>query len=97
MSIWSFKINRYPDGGIIKHKGHICAHGGIQKWGVDYCNTYSPVATCISVRAMLTLIIIGELHSKSVDFVLAYTQSDVKSELFMELPIDFGVEEAHLI
>ena len=49
----------------------------------------------MSVRAMLTLTIIRELHTKSVDFVLAYTQADVKSEIFMKLPIGFGVEGAH--
>ena len=49
------------------------------------------------VKAMLTLSILREIHTKSVDFVLAYTQVDVKSEIFMELPIDFGVEGDHPI
>ena len=41
---------------------------------------------------MITLI---ELQTKSVDIFLAYTKSDVKSELFMELPIGFGVKGDH--
>ena len=45
--------------------------------------------------AMLTLRILRELHTKSVDFVPAYTQADVKSEIFMELPIGLGGEGAH--
>ena len=36
-------------------------------------------------------------HTKSVDFFLAYTQADVKSEIFMEPPIGFGVEGGHPI
>ena len=39
----------------------------------------------MSVRSMLTKTIIRELHNKSVDFVLDYTQSDVKTEIFMEI------------
>ena len=37
-----------------------------------------PVVNWMSVRATITLIILRELHIKSVDFVLAYTQYDVK-------------------
>ena len=40
---------------------------------------------------MLTLGILREIHTKSVYFVLDYTQAGVKSEIFMELPMDFGV------
>ena len=49
----------------------------------------------MSVRAMLTLSILRELHTKPVDFVLTYNQTDVKSEIFMELPIGFGFEGSH--
>ena len=49
----------------------------------------------MSVRSMLALRILRELHTKSVHFVLAYTHTDVKSEIFMEIPIVFGVEGDH--
>ena len=51
----------------------------------------------MSVRAMVTLIILRELHTKSVDFFLVYTQADVKTYILMELPIYFGVEGYHPI
>ena len=80
---------------LIKHKAHLCAHGGMQKRGVNYVETYSPVINLMSVRDMITLSIIRDLHTKSVYFFLAYTQVYEKTEIFMELPIDFGVEGAH--
>ena len=67
----------------------------MQKLGVNYWETYSPVVYWMSVRAILTLRILRELHTKSVYFVLACTQADVKSEIFMELPILFGFEGDH--
>jgi hypothetical protein len=36
MSIWSFKRKQYLDGTLIKHKAHLCAHGGMQTWGQNY-------------------------------------------------------------
>ena len=42
--------------------------------------------------AMLTISIIIEIHTKSVDFVLAHTEADVKKDIFIEIPISFLVE-----
>ena len=56
---------------------------------------YSPVVNWMSVRSMLTLNILRELHTKSVDFSLAYTQDNVKTEIFTEPLIYFGVEGDH--
>ena len=50
----------------------------MKQWGVSYWEIHSPVANWISVKAMLTLIILREIHIKSVDFVLAYAKADVK-------------------
>ena len=47
------------------------------------------------VRAMLTLSILIDLNTKSVGFVLDYTQADVKTYILMKLTICFGFEGAH--
>ena len=78
MSIWSFKRKRDPYGSLIKHKSCLCTHGGMEKWRMNYCETYSPVVNWMSVRAIITMINLRELHTKLVDFALAYTQVDVK-------------------
>ena len=51
----------------------------------------------MSVRSMLALSMFRELHTKSVDFFIAHTQADVKSEIFIELPIGLRVEGDHPI
>ena len=58
ISIWHFNRKRSPYGGLIKHKSHLCPHGVIHKWGVNYWKTYSPVVNWMSVKAILTMIII---------------------------------------
>ena len=35
-AIWAFKQKRFPDGCINKHKARLCAHGGMQQYGVNY-------------------------------------------------------------
>ena len=43
LSVWAFKVKRLPDGRIIKYKARLNAHGGMQRWGIDYWETYAPV------------------------------------------------------
>ena len=88
-AIWSFKRKRFPDGRLNKHKARICAHGGMQQWGENYWETYSPVVNMISVKLLL---VIAKLHghiSKSIDFVLAFPQAELDEDIWMELPLGF--------
>ena len=51
---------------------------GHAKWGVIYWETIFTSVNWISVRDMFNLRILRDIHSRYVDFVLAYNQADVK-------------------
>ena len=74
-AIWSLKRKRRPDGTLVKHKARLCAHGGMQQWGTNYWETYSPVINMVTVRLILLLARIYKLDSKGIDFVLAFKQT----------------------
>ena len=78
-------------GKVTKYKSRICAHGGMQEKGINYWEKYAPVVQWISVSIMLTLAAIENLHTKSIDFVLAYPQADIDVDIYMELPQGFNV------
>jgi len=54
-SKWVFHIKRMADGSIDKHKAHLIAWGFMQVYGLDYFNTYSPVARLTSIRLILVI------------------------------------------
>jgi hypothetical protein len=87
MSIWSFKRKQYPNGTLDKHKARLCAHGGMQKWDQNYWETYSLVVNRASVRLILAIAKVHSLSSKSIDFVLAFCQADLKIPVYMQLAI----------
>ena len=89
LSVWAFKVKRYPNGRILKHKARLNAHGGMQRWVVDYWETYATVVNWISVRLLLILSVIHNLDTKSIDFVLAFLQATLERDVFMELPYGF--------
>jgi hypothetical protein len=86
-AIWSFKRKRRPDGTVSKHKARLCAHGGMQVHGDTFWETYAPVVNWMSVRLMLTFSEIHQLHTRSIDFTLAFPQANVKVDIYMELPL----------
>ena len=71
----------------MKHKYRLCVHGVTKIWGVDHWETYPTVVNWISVRSLLAIPSIHELTSKSIDFVLAFTQSELDMDIFMDIPL----------
>jgi hypothetical protein len=96
-AIWSFKRKRRPDGSLLKHKARLCAHGGMQVHGVNYWDTYAPVVNWITIRMMLTLSVIHELYTTSIDFTLAFPQADIETTIFMEIPLGCVVPEGDYV
>ena len=95
LAIWSFKRKRLPDGSISKYKARLCAHGGMQRWGENYWETYAPVVNWISIRVLLILSLIFDLKTRSLDFVLAFPQAKLDVDIFMELPVGFETAEGN--
>ena len=94
-SIWSFKRKRTPAGELMKHKARLCAHGGMQQWGENYWETYSPVVNMLTVRLLLLICKIHNLESRSIDFVLAFPQAELEEDIWMELPLGVDVGEEY--
>jgi hypothetical protein len=54
------------------------------KKGIHYTETYAPIATWNSIRLLLTLTAVHRWHTKTMDYVLAYTQAPVEKDLYMK-------------
>lgn len=96
MAVWSFKRKRDPFGRITKYKARLCCHGGQTIKGVHYEETFSPVVAWSTVRMMLTLAIINGWHARQIDFVLAFPQAKVRTDIYMNVPDKFEVRNGKL-
>jgi hypothetical protein len=88
-AVWAMKRKSRPDGTLLKHKARLCAGGHRQIYEVNYWDTYSPVVQWATVRLLLVLAALEGLHTRQVDFVLAFPQADLDVLIYMQLPQGF--------
>jgi hypothetical protein len=95
-AIWSFRRKRAPDWTVIKYKARVCPHGGKQVEGENYWATYAPVVNWRTVRLVLILCLLGNLHSRQIDYANAYTQAQADCKIYMTIPAGFTVIDGTL-
>jgi len=90
-AVWALRRKRRIDTRkVYKHKARINLDGSRQIKGLNYWETYSPVATWASIRLILIMAITNNWQTRQIDFVQAYTQANVECDnLYMEIPKGF--------
>jgi len=82
-SVWSYHQKRTADGHLLKYKACLCANGRQQQYGVNFFDSYAPVITWTTVRLVLLLSVLCNLHCRQVDFTQAFPQADIDVPIFL--------------
>ena len=93
-SKWVFCIKRKVDGTIEKYKAHLVACGFMQKYGIDYFNTFSPVVRLASFRLILTIATRNNWNIDVFDFNGTYLNRilDNNKEIYMQPPPGYDTQ-----
>ena len=89
---WVYRTKRGSDGKIVKYKARWVAQGFAQKYGIDYHETFAPVARFDSIRAILALVAHHDWELHQMDVRSAYLNGDLEEELYMKQPTGFVAE-----
>lgn len=82
---WVFKRKETP-GELIRYKARLVAKGFTQRFGVDYTETYAPVARYESLRVLLAKAANEDLDMIQFDVRTAFLYGELKEDIWIELP-----------
>ena len=86
---WIFKKKTDADSNVTVYKARLVARGFRQVQGVDYDETFSPVAMLKSVRIMLAIVAFYDYEILQMDAQTAFLNGFLKEESYMMQPEGF--------
>jgi hypothetical protein len=81
---WVYKVKHNANGSVNRYKTRLVAKGYAQTYGIDYEETYSPVAKMITVRVIITMVATKGWSLHQMDVKIIFLHGDFQEEVYME-------------
>uniref|UniRef100_A0A2N9EN83 Integrase catalytic domain-containing protein n=1 Tax=Fagus sylvatica TaxID=28930 RepID=A0A2N9EN83_FAGSY len=86
---WVFTVKQNPDGTVDRLKTRLVAKGFTQTYGLDYIETFSPVAKLNSIRIIISLAANLDWPLHQLDVKNAFLHGDLTETVYMTQPPGF--------
>ena len=80
------------DGGETQYKARLVVKGFAQKKGIDFDEIFSLVVKMTSIRTILSLVTIEDLHLEQLDVKTTFLHGDLEEKIYMQQPQGYEVK-----
>ena len=84
---WVFTVKLKPNGSIDGYKARLVAKGFAQRYGIDYQDTFAPVAKINTIRILISIAANRDWPLQQFDVKNSFLNGDLEEEVYMELPL----------
>lgn len=86
---WLYKIKYKQDGSIERYKSRLVVLGNKQQAGIDFEETFAPVAKLTIVRSLLAIAFVYKWRIDQMDVKNAFLHGDLQETVYMKLPLGY--------
>ncbi|KAI4365602.1 hypothetical protein MLD38_021570 [Melastoma candidum] len=86
---WVFRNKLDESGSVVRNKARLVAKGYSQSKGIDYDETYAPVARLEAIRLLLAYACYNDFKLFQMDVKSAFLNGEIKEEVYVDQPPGF--------